>query len=199
MSSASTASSPAEGKALCISSDPTITSPDQALHHEAQPPEVGPLRLRATGSRCPGTAIPVERATVAHEGQMAAYQYIYVMKDLGKTFPGGKKVLENIWLSFLPGAKIGVLGPNGAGKSTLLKIMAGRDDSFTGEAWAAEGVKVGYLEQEPQLDSTKTVIENVMEGVGEAKALLDRFNEVSARFAEPLDDDEMNALMAEQG
>ena len=130
---------------------------------------------------------------------MAAYQYIYVMKDLGKTFPGGKKVLENIWLSFLPGAKIGVLGPNGAGKSTLLKIMAGRDDSFTGEAWAAEGVKVGFLEQEPHLDASKSVMENVMEGVAEAKALLDRFNELSARFAEPLDDDEMNALLAEQG
>src|SRR3546814_316191 len=130
---------------------------------------------------------------------MASYQYIYVMKDLCKTFPGGKKVLENIWLSFRPGAKIGVLGPNGAGKSTLLKIMAGRDDGFTGEAWAAEGVKVGFLEQEPQLDSSKTVIGNVMDGVAEAKALLDRFNEVSARFAEPLDDDEMDALMAEQG
>ena len=130
---------------------------------------------------------------------MAAYQYIYVMKDLGKTFPGGKKVLENIWLSFLPGAKIGVLGPNGAGKSTLLKIMAGRDDSFTGEAWAAEGVKVGFLEQEPHLDASKSVMDNVMEGVAEAKALLDRFNELSARFAEPLDDDEMNALLTEQG
>src|SRR3546814_3352373 len=133
-----------------------------------------------------------------YEEIMAAYQYIYVMKDLGKTFPGGKKVLENIWLSFLPCAKIGVLGPNGAGKSTLLKIMAGRDDGFTGEAWAAEGVKVGFLEQEPQLDSSKTVIGNVMDGVAEAKALLDRFNEVSARFAEPLDDDEMDALMAER-
>jgi len=130
---------------------------------------------------------------------MAAYQYIYVMKDLGKTFPGGKKVLENIWLSFLPGAKIGVLGPNGAGKSTLLKIMAGQDDSYTGEAWAAEGVKVGFLEQEPHLDPAKTVMDNVMEGVAEAKALLDRFNELSAKFAEPLDDDEMNALLTEQG
>ncbi|MFN4087507.1 MAG: energy-dependent translational throttle protein EttA [Alphaproteobacteria bacterium] len=130
---------------------------------------------------------------------MAAYQYIYVMKELGKTFPGGKKVLENIWLSFFPGAKIGVLGSNGAGKSTLLKIMAGRDDGFTGEAWAADGVKVGFLEQEPQLDPSKTVLENVMDGVAEAKALLDRFNEVSARFAEPLDDAEMDALMAEQG
>ena len=82
---------------------------------------------------------------------MASYQYIYVMKGLNKTFPGGKQVLKDIWLSFLPGAKIGVLGLNGSGKSTLLKIMAGQDDSFTGEAWAAEGVKVGFLEQEPQL------------------------------------------------
>ena len=81
---------------------------------------------------------------------MAAYQYIYVMKGLNKTFPGGKQVLKDIWLSFLPGAKIGVLGLNGAGKSTLLKLMAGQDDNFTGEAWAAEGVKVGMLEQEPQ-------------------------------------------------
>src|SRR3546814_19580808 len=87
---------------------------------------------------------------------MAADQYIYVMKDLGKTFPGGKKVLENIWLSFLPGAKIGVLGPNGAGKSTLLKIMAARDAGFTREAWAAEGVMVGFLEQEPQIESSNT-------------------------------------------
>ena len=98
---------------------------------------------------------------------MASYQYIYVMKGLNKTFPGGKQVLKDIWLSFLPGAKIGVLGLNGAGKSTLLKIMAGEDDSFTGEAWAAEGVKVGYLQQEPQLDEQKDVLGNVMEGAGE--------------------------------
>ncbi len=84
---------------------------------------------------------------------MAAYQYIYVMKGLNKTFPGGKQVLKDIWLSFLPGAKIGVLGLNGAGKSTLLKVMAGQDDNFTGEAWAAEGAKVGMLEQEPKLDA----------------------------------------------
>lgn len=129
---------------------------------------------------------------------MASYQYIYVMKDLAKTYPGGKQVLKGIWLSFLPGAKIGVLGSNGAGKSTLLKIMAGLDKEFTGEAWAADGVKVGYLPQEPQLDPSKDVLGNVMEGVAETKALLDRFEEVSMKFGEVTDDDEMNALIAEQ-
>lgn len=130
---------------------------------------------------------------------MAAYQYIYVMKNMTKVFPGGKEILKGLYLSFFPGAKIGVLGHNGAGKSTLLKIMAGIDKDFGGEAWAADGVKVGYLPQEPQLDASKTVIENVMEGVGETKALLDRFNEVSARFGEDMSDDEMNDLIAEQG
>ncbi|HEX6958542.1 MAG TPA: energy-dependent translational throttle protein EttA [Ferrovibrio sp.] len=129
---------------------------------------------------------------------MASYQYIYVMKGLSKTYPGGKQVLKDIWLSFLPGAKIGVLGLNGAGKSTLLKIMAGLDTEFSGEAWAAEGVKVGYLPQEPQLNPDKDVLGNVMEGVAETKALLDRFEEVSAKFAEVTDDEEMNALIAEQ-
>src|SRR3546814_4276749 len=95
---------------------------------------------------------------------MASYQYIYVMKGMTKAYPGGKKVLENIWLSFMPGAKIGVLGHNGAGKSTLLRIMAGIDREFTGEAWSAEGAKVGFLLQEPQLDPGKTVQENVLEG-----------------------------------
>jgi ATP-binding cassette ChvD family protein len=130
---------------------------------------------------------------------MGAHQYIYVMKDLSKTFPGGKKVLENVWLSFYPGAKIGILGPNGSGKSTLLKIMAGLDQDFTGEAWAADGVKIGYLEQEPKLDESKNVMGNIMEGLKEKKALLDRFNAVSARFAEAMSDDEMNALLEEQG
>ncbi len=129
---------------------------------------------------------------------MAAYQYIYVMKQLSKIFPGGKKVLEGITLAFLPGAKIGVLGVNGAGKSTLLKIMAGLDQDVGGEAWAADGVKVGYLQQEPALDPSKDVLGNVMEGVAETKALLDRFDEISAKFAEPMDDDEMNAVLAEQ-
>ena len=127
---------------------------------------------------------------------MPAYQYIYVMKDLCKTWPGGKEVLKHIWLSFFPGAKIGVLGPNGAGKSTLLKIMAGIDKDFRGEAWAAEGVRVGYLEQEPKLDPAKTVLENVMDGVAPVRDLLKRFEEVNAAFADP--DADMDALIAEQ-
>jgi len=130
---------------------------------------------------------------------MASYQYVYVMQNLTKSYPGGKEVLKGITLSFLPDAKIGVLGHNGAGKSTLMRIMAGLDTEFGGEAWAAEGVRVGYLEQEPQLDPAKTVAENVTDGMGGTKALLDRFNEISAKFAEPMDDDEMNALLAEQG
>ncbi|WP_339630702.1 energy-dependent translational throttle protein EttA [uncultured Sneathiella sp.] len=130
---------------------------------------------------------------------MASYQYIYVMNGLSKTYPGGKQVLKDIRLSFFPGAKIGVLGLNGSGKSTLLKIMAGIETEFTGEAWAADGVKVGYLAQEPELDAAKDVLGNVMDGVHEKKALLDKFNEVSARFAEDLTDDEMNELIAEQG
>jgi ATPase subunit of ABC transporter with duplicated ATPase domains len=98
---------------------------------------------------------------------MAAYQYIYVMKGLTKIYPGGRKVLENIWLSFLPGAKIGVLGLNGAGKSTLLRVMAGEDNDFAGEAWAAEGATVGFLPQEPVLDPGKDVLGNIMEGVAD--------------------------------
>ncbi|MCE7887532.1 MAG: energy-dependent translational throttle protein EttA [Alphaproteobacteria bacterium PRO2] len=116
---------------------------------------------------------------------MAAYQYIFTMHGLGKAYGNGKKVLENITLSFLPGVKIGVLGPNGSGKSTLLRIMAGRDKEFTGDAWAAEGVRVGYLEQEPQLDKTKTVHQNVLEGLGDIKKMVDRYNEISAAMAEP--------------
>src|ERR1700759_1833357 len=130
---------------------------------------------------------------------MAAYQYIYVMKGLGKTYPGGREVLKDVWLSFLPGAKIGVLGPNGAGKSTLLRIMAGDEREFAGEAWAAEGGPVGYLPQEPALDPMQDVLGNVIEGLAETKALLDRFEAVSARFAEDLSEAEMDALIAEQG
>ena len=130
---------------------------------------------------------------------MASYQYVYVMKDLSKVYPGGKKVVENVFLSFLPGAKIGVLGHNGTGKSTLMRIMAGLDKEYNGEAWAADGAKVGYLPQEPQLDPSKTVAENVMDALGETKANLDRFNEISQKFMEPMDDDEMNNLLAEQG
>jgi energy-dependent translational throttle protein EttA len=130
---------------------------------------------------------------------MAAYQYIYVMKGLGKTYPGGREVLKDIWLSFLPGAKIGVLGINGAGKSTILRIMAGEERDFVGEAWAAEGARVGYLPQEPALDETKDVFGNILEGVAETKALVERFEAVSARFAEDLSPEEMEALIAEQG
>ncbi|MGH7125109.1 MAG: energy-dependent translational throttle protein EttA, partial [Stellaceae bacterium] len=130
---------------------------------------------------------------------MVAYQYIYVMKGLSKTYPGGREVLKDIWLSFLPGAKIGVLGANGAGKSTLLKVMAGIEPEFAGEAWSAEGAKVGYLAQEPALDPAKDVAGNVVEGLGHVKALLERFEAVSAKLGEPLEDDEMNTLLTEQG
>src|SRR5260370_31521123 len=106
---------------------------------------------------------------------MAAYQYIYVMKGLGKTYAGGREVLKDIWLSFMPGAKIGVLGPNGAGKSTLLRIMAGEERDFVGEAWAADGIRGGYLPQEPALDAAKEVFGNVIEGASQTQALLDRF------------------------
>jgi len=129
---------------------------------------------------------------------MPAYQYIYVMKGLSKTYPGGRETLKDIWLSFLPGAKIGVLGANGAGKSTLLHIMAGLDHDFAGEAWAAEGVTTGYLPQEPTLDPNKTVAGNVTDGLGAIKTLLERFETVSAELGESLSDDEMNALLAEQ-
>ncbi|UMM64164.1 energy-dependent translational throttle protein EttA [Aristophania vespae] len=129
---------------------------------------------------------------------MAAYQYVYVMKDLTKAYPGGREVFKGITLSFLPGVKIGVLGVNGAGKSTLLKIMAGIDKEYGGEAWAAEGAKIGYLEQEPQLDPNLTVGENAAQGFGELKHAVDRFNEISAKFAEPMSDEEMNDLLAEQ-
>lgn len=128
---------------------------------------------------------------------MASYEYVYVMNGLNKTYSGGKKVLENITLSFFPGAKIGVLGPNGAGKSTLLRIMAGTDKDYTGEAWSAKGAKVGYLPQEPQLDESKTVHENIMDALGEIKGKIDRYNEIGAAMAEP--DADFDALMAEMG
>ena len=124
---------------------------------------------------------------------MTAYQYVYVMDRLSKTYPGGKQVLKDIRLSFLPGVKIGIVGVNGAGKSTLLKIMAGLDKEVQGEAWAAEGARVGYLEQEPQLDATKDVLGNVMEGVGEQKALVERYNELAMNYSDETAD-EMAAL-----
>jgi len=130
---------------------------------------------------------------------MANPQYVYTMSRLSKIWPGGKEVLKDISLSFLPGAKIGVLGINGAGKSTLLRIMAGIETEYQGEARAADGIKIGYLPQEPELDNNLTVLENVMLGMGEAKQLVDRFNEISAKFGEEMSDDEMNALIMEQG
>ena len=127
-----------------------------------------------------------------------APQFIYTMKGLGKVYPPDTQVLKDIWLSFLPGAKIGVIGPNGTGKSSLLRIMAGIDTEYQGEAFLAEGCTVGLLQQEPQLDPSKTVLGNVEEGVAEIKALMTRFDEINARFGEELSPDEMDKLLAEQ-
>ena len=124
---------------------------------------------------------------------MAGPQYVYVMKGLSKTWPGGRQVLKDIWLSFLPGAKIGVIGVNGSGKSTLLRIMAGADAEYTGEAWAAERVRVGHLTQEPELDPSTDVLGNVMAGVAAKKGLLDRYNEIAANYTDETAD-EMSAL-----
>ncbi|WP_332810535.1 energy-dependent translational throttle protein EttA [Sphingomonas sp.] len=129
-----------------------------------------------------------------------AAQYSYVMKNMTKTFPGAPKpVLNNINLQFYPDAKIAIIGPNGSGKSTLMKIMAGRDTEFSGEAWPGDGIRVGYLEQEPELDPTKTVKENVMEGVRPVADLVDRFNEISNLMADPPEDADFDALMTEMG
>ena len=118
-----------------------------------------------------------------------AHQYTFVMKGLSKTYPGGKTVLKDIWLSFYPGAKIGIVGHNGSGKSSLLRIMSGQDKEFNGEAWAAEGLKVGFLEQEPKLDETKTVMGNVMEGLAEKQAIVDRYNEVMGNYSDETADE----------
>ena len=126
-------------------------------------------------------------------------QYIFSMYKMSKVYPGGKQVLKDISLSFLPGAKIGVLGGNGAGKSTLLKIMAGIDNEFNGDAKLADGIKVGYLAQEPELDNNLNVYENVMEGMSEAKSLVDEFNLISLKFSEDLTDEEMNEVILKQG
>jgi ATP-binding cassette ChvD family protein len=120
---------------------------------------------------------------------MASYQYIYTLQGLSKTYPGGKTVLKDIWLSFLPDAKIGVVGVNGSGKSTLMKVMAGIEKEFIGEAWAADGVKVGYLPQEPELDLSKDVMGNVMEGVAGKKAILDRYNELAMNYSDETADE----------
>jgi ATP-binding cassette ChvD family protein len=129
-----------------------------------------------------------------------AAQYSYVMKNMTKTFPGAPKpVLKDINLQFYPDAKIAIIGPNGSGKSTLMKIMAGRDKEFTGEAWPGDGIRVGYLEQEPQLDPTKTVKENVMDGVRPVADMMDRFNEISTIMGDPPEDADFDALMTEMG
>ena len=125
-------------------------------------------------------------------------KYVFVMKELNKTWPGGKQVIKDGWLSFYPGAKIGVLGQNGAGKSTLLKIMAGLDKEFSGEAWAADGIKIGYLAQEPILDNDLNVFDNIMLGVSEIKDALKEFEDVSLKFGEVASDDEMNELLSKQ-
>ena len=126
-------------------------------------------------------------------------QYIYTMKGLGKVHPPDSQVLKDIWLSFLPGAKIGVLGLNGAGKSSLLKIMAGEDQEFIGEAFAADGISVGFLPQEPRLDPAKTVLGNVEQGMSETRALLDRYDELNMKLGEDLAADAMDKVMEEQG
>ena len=126
-------------------------------------------------------------------------QYVYTMNQVGKIVPPRRRILEDISLSFFPGAKIGVLGLNGSGKSSLLRIMAGEDREYEGEARPQAGIKVGFLPQEPQLDPEKDVRGNAEEGLGEAKTLLDRFNNISEKFAEPMEDDEMTALLEEQG
>src|SRR6476660_4743953 len=130
------------------------------------------------------------------QGIAMARQFVYFMQGLSKTYPGNRKILENVHLSFYPDAKIGVLGVNGSGKSTLLRIMAGIDKEYTGEAWVAEGARVGYLEQEPQLDASKTARENVMEGVAKQKAILDRYNELAANYSDETAD-EMTKLQDE--
>lgn len=121
------------------------------------------------------------------------------MKSLSKLYPGGREVIKDLWLSFFPGAKIGIIGPNGSGKSTLLKIMAGIDSEYQGEAWAAQGTKIGYLPQEPELDPNLDVTGNVMAGLSHIKELMDRFDAVNLKFGEPMSDEEMNALITEQG
>ena len=128
-----------------------------------------------------------------------APQFIYVMKALRKVVPPSRVILDDIWLSFYPGAKIGVLGPNGAGKSSLLRIMAGIDQDIQGEAWAAKGTKIGHLSQEPQLDESKDVRGNVEEALKDQRKALERFNDIAMKFAEPMDDDAMNKLLEEQG
>ena len=152
----------------------------------------------ARGSRYISVNFPTSGAQAPNDASRApmARQFIYHMEGLSKTYPGNRKVLENINLSFYPDAKIGVLGVNGSGKSTLLRIMAGIDKDFVGEGWVAEGARVGYLQQEPQLDPSKSVRENVMEGVAPQKAILDRYNELATNYSDE-NADEMTKLQDE--
>src|SRR5262249_11501529 len=143
-------------------------------------------------------ACPARRARLFLRG-VRMPDFIYTMKDLRKVVPPKREILKGIWLSFYHGAKIGVLGLNGAGKSSLLKIMGGVDQDFIGEASLGKGYTVGYLEQEPKLDASKTVLGNVQEGVADKVKIVSRWNEVSAKFAEPMSDDEMTKLIEEQG
>ncbi|HZA91645.1 MAG TPA: ATP-binding cassette domain-containing protein, partial [Gemmatimonadales bacterium] len=138
-------------------------------------------------------------AELAYLLRPMAGEYIFTMRDLRKVVPPSREILKGIYLSFFPGAKIGVLGGNGAGKSTLLRIMAGVDKDFLGDARPLPGTKIGYLPQEPALDASKDVRGNVMDGVAEQQAIIDQFNEISARFAEPMSDDEMMRLLEKQG
>src|SRR5687768_17142249 len=142
---------------------------------------------------------PASSLLVPHSCSQVAPQFIYVMKALRKVVPPSRVILDDIWLSFYPGAKIGVLGPNGAGKSSLLRIMAGIDQDIQGEAWAAKGTKIGFLSQEPQLDESKDVRGNVEQALKEQRKALERFNDIAMKFAEPMDDDAMNRLLEEQG
>ena len=153
-------------------------------------------RAREVGPR--GQAAILSRVQVPGGCPSLAHEFVYTMNDLRKVI-GDRTILDGITLSFLPGAKIGVLGANGAGKSTLLRIMAGVDDDILGEAKPAKGLRVGYLPQEPELDESKDVLGNVEEGVGETRALLDEFNELSMKFGEEMSDDEMNVLLEKQG
>jgi ATP-binding cassette ChvD family protein len=161
-------------------------------------PETAAAGLRARTPSAKG--FTVISPPICDRSQTVAYQYAYVMKGLSKTYPGANKpCFKDITLSFLPGAKIAIIGPNGAGKSTLMKVIAGLDKEFQGEAWAAEGVRVGYLPQEPHLDPTKDVKGNVMDGVRPVADLVDRFNAISAEMADPKDDTDFDKLLEEMG
>src|SRR6516225_2397574 len=155
-----------------------------------------PCRPVGVEARKPNTAALAARPTAGDNPRMA--QYIYTMNRVSKVVPPKRVILRDISLSFFPGAKIGVLGLNGAGKSSLLKIMAGIDSSFDGEARPQSGIRIGLLPQEPQLDAARTVRATVMEGLGETFRQLEEFNAVSEKFAEPMDDEQMNALLARQ-